>query len=84
MATQETKLRMLRIYQILKEETDEEHILNASEIEELLLRRYETTADRRSIYADINSLIEFGIDIVTVKGKNHGYFIANRDFELAD
>ena len=84
MATQETKLRMLRIYQILKEETDEEHILNASEIEELLLRRYETTADRRSIYADINSLIDFGIDIVTVKGKNHGYFIASRDFELAE
>ena len=84
MAVQDTKLRLLYIWQILSEETDEDHILPAVEIEALLQRRYDITADRRSIYSDIDTLKEFGVDIVTVKGNDHGYYIAGRDFELAE
>ena len=84
MAVQDTKLRLLYIWQILSEETDEDHILPAAEIEALLKRRYDVTADRRSIYSDIDTLKEFGIDIVTVKGNEHGYYVAGRDFELAE
>ena len=84
MAAQNTKLRLLYVYQILMEETDEEHILSAPALEDLLLRRYDVTADRRSIYSDIDTLKEFGVDIVTIKGNDHGYYIAGRDFELAE
>lgn len=84
MAAQDTKLRLLYIWQILSEETDEDHILSASMLTDLLLRRYDMTADRRSIYNDIDTLKEFGVDIVTVKGADHGYYIASRDFELAE
>ncbi len=84
MAAQDTKLRLLYIWQILAEETDEDHILSASELIGLLTRRYDVTADRRSVYNDIDTLKEFGIDIVTVKGADHGYYIAGRDFELAE
>ena len=84
MEAQNTKLRLLYVYQILMEETDEEHILSAPALEDLLLRRYDVTADRRSIYSDIDTLKEFGVDIVTIKGNDHGYYIAGRDFELAE
>ena len=84
MAVQETKLRLLYIWQILLEETDEDHILPAASLIDLLSRRHDVTADRRSIYSDIDTLKEFGVDIVTVKGADHGYYIAGRDFELAE
>ena len=84
MAAQETKLRLLYIWQILSEETDEDHILSAASLIDLLSRRHDVTADRRSIYSDIDTLKEFGVDIVTVKGADHGYYIAGRDFELAE
>ena len=84
MAAQDTKLRLLYIWQILSEETDEDHILSALDLIAHLERRYDVTADRRSIYSDIDTLMEFGIDIVTVKGADHGYYIAGRDFELAE
>ena len=84
MAAQDTKLRLLYIWQILSEETDEDHILSALDLIAHLERRYDVTADRRSIYSDIDTLKEFGIDIVTVKGADHGYYIAGRDFELAE
>ena len=84
MAAQDTKLRLLYIWQILSEETDEDHILSAFELIGQLERRYDVKADRRSIYNDIDTLKEFGIDIVTVKGADHGYYIAGRDFELAE
>ena len=84
MAAQGTKLRLLNIYRILLEETDEEHILTASALLELLDRRYDMQADRRSIYSDIDTLKEFGLDIVTVKGNDHGYYVGAREFELAE
>ena len=84
MAAQETKLRLLYIYQILQEETDEQHVLSAADLLDILDRRYDISADRRSIYADIDTLKEFGLDIVTVKGNDHGYYIGGRDFELAE
>ena len=84
MAAQGTKLRLLYLYQILTEETDEEHILSAAELEKILDRRHDIKADRRSLYNDIDTLKEFGIDIVTVKGADHGYYVTGRDFELAE
>ena len=84
MAAQDSRLRLLYIWQILSEETDEDHILPASGLIDLLSRRYDLTADRRSIYKDIDALKEFGVDIVTIKGADHGYYIAGRDFELAE
>ena len=84
MAVRETKLRLLYIYQILLEETDEEHVLSAAGLLDILDSRHGIQADRRSIYGDIDTLKEFGLDIVTVKGNDHGYYIGSRDFELAE
>ena len=40
---------------------------------------------RKSIYDDMNQLIDFGYDIILVKSRvNGGYYLTGRDFELAE
>ncbi|MGO5313265.1 helix-turn-helix transcriptional regulator [Bilifractor sp. LCP21S3_A7] len=84
MAVQRQKLRMLFIYSILREMTDEDHILSASELGNILKGRYNIETDRRSIYGDIDTLREWGADIVIRKGRDHGYFIGEREFEIPE
>ena len=40
--------------------------------------------DRKTVYSDIAALMDYGIDIVTKPGKNGGYYIASRNFELPE
>ncbi len=84
MAANDQKLRTLCLMQILMEETDENHILNASQLIARLQQRYDMEADRRTIYSDIDVLIRFGLNIEQLKGKTPGYYVAGRDFELAE
>jgi len=84
MAVHKQKLRMFYVYQILKQETDEEHILSAADIIHILISRYDIFADRRSIYSDIETLVEAGVDIITVKGNLHGYFMGSRLLEFPE
>ncbi len=78
------KLKLLYIVKILSEQTDEAHCMSAqSLIEELA--KYDIRAERKSIYDDINQLIDFGYDIILVKSRaNGGYYLASREFELAE
>lgn len=78
------KLKLLYIAKILKEETDENHPLKASE----LIRRlseYDISVERKTIYSDIESLRDFGMEIMLTKTKNNGgYYLISDDFELAE
>lgn len=68
---------------ILMEKTDEEHTLTVPQmIEELA--RYGISAERKSIYDDLEYLQLFGVDLCSRKTKTHDYFIASRDFELPE
>src|SRR5690554_769302 len=65
------------------ETSDEQHPITVSQmIDELAL--YDIKAERKSIYDDINALRVYGLDIIKVKGKTTGYFIASRDFEIPE
>lgn len=78
------KLKLLYLIRILREETDEEHVLNAQQLIEHL-EKYDVTAERKSIYDDIARLQDFGLDIIHVKsGEMNGYYLAEREFELAE
>lgn len=82
--SQNQKLKLLYILKILHERTNENNAISTHEIIELL-EKQEILAERKSIYNDIEQLISFGIDIVSNKSKiNGGYFLASRDFELAE
>ncbi|MCM1262731.1 MAG: WYL domain-containing protein [Butyrivibrio sp.] len=78
------KLKLLYIVKILSELTDEEHCITTKDLIEEL-EKYDIKAERKSIYNDINQLIDFGYDIILSKSKtNGGYYMAGRDFELAE
>ena len=84
MASFDQKLRTLYLMEILLERTDEEHMLNASELCAILDQEYGISTDRRTIYTEMEILDKFGMDIQQKKGKKPGYYIGARDFELPE
>ena len=83
MAISQVKLRMLYTMRFLLEKSDEKHTLSAADIN-CLLQEYGMSADRKTVYSDIETLREFGMDIVQVRGTNGGYYIGSREFELPE
>ena len=77
------KLKLFYIMQMLSEHTDEEHVLGTQEII-TKLAEHDISAERKSIYDDMARLADFGFDIMQKKGKSGGYYLASRDFELAE
>lgn len=71
------KLKILYLMRILLEETDESHSLTINEII-AKLNEYGVSAERKTLYDDIEALRLFGHDIVTKKGKTYNYYVANR------
>ena len=65
------KLALLYLMKILLEETDEHHPLNASALSDRL-EKLGYTIDRRSIYADVETLSTFGIDVNRQPGRGGG------------
>lgn len=76
------KQKLLYVLQYFWEHTDEEHPVTTPE----LLRYLEQNgiqAERKSIYDDIATLQDFGLDIIRLDKKS-GYKLASREFELAE
>ena len=81
--TSRQKLKILYLYKILHEKTDENHPMSVQEmIEEL--RQYDITAERKSIYDDLEALRTYGTDIIQVRGKTTGYYVGRRLFEMPE
>lgn len=77
------KLKLLYLARILTEKTDEEHAITVPEIIAELSRNG-ISAERKSIYDDLECLRLFGLDICSRKSRTTGYYIASRDFELPE
>ncbi len=78
------KLKILYLMKILLEKTDEEHSITMQEIIDSL-EAYGIQAERKSLYGDIESLRQYGLDIVgRQKGRTYYYSIGKRQFELAE
>ncbi len=77
------KLKMLYLYNIFMKYTDEEHSLTIAEIIEMLAENG-VSAERKTLYSDIQLLKTFGLDIVMNNGKQYSYYLASRDFELPE
>ena len=78
-----SKLKLLYLKEIFEKYTDEDNILNSNEIASLL-NNHGIECERKSIYKDIEILIEYGMDIIKTTVPKKGYFLASRDFELAE
>ena len=56
------KFKLYRLAQIMMEQTDDEHYITMPEIIEELAK-YDVTADRKSVYADLRDLSILGIEV---------------------
>jgi len=77
------KQKLLYLAKIFSESSDESHALTISELIELL-GGYGVHAERKTLYADIEALRTFGMDIVMCKTDRTRYYLGSREFELAE
>lgn len=77
------KQKLLYIWQCLLEKTDETHAVTTQELI-AYLNGVGIAAERKTIYADIDTLIDFGLDIIKSPPPKSGYQLVSRDFELAE
>ncbi len=75
------KQKLLYLQKILLENTDEEHRLTGPElIDKLAL--YGISAERKTIYDDVEALAGAGLDVVTERsGHSNVYYVASRLFQ---
>ncbi len=78
------KLKIFYILDYLNQNSHEKHPIRATELTEMLEARYGIRCERKTIYSDIAALQDYGVDIVSIPGKNGGYFIQHRNFELPE
>ena len=77
------KQKLLYLARYFWEHTDEQHTVTTPQLI-AYLNANDIKAERKSIYDDVETLIDFGFDIVKTGGTRGGYFLASRDFELAE
>ncbi len=78
-----SKIKLLKILEILRQDSDEERPLSTSELCSKL-KEQGIICDRRVLATDINQLIEGGYDIIRVKERSTKYFIADRSFDVPE
>ncbi len=77
------KLKMIKIWEILSQETDENHPMTTNE----LLSKLEALGidcNRKTLYADIDALNEFGYEIMCNHSRSNEYYVVDRTFSVAE
>lgn len=83
MKTNNQKLRLLYIIDIFTKKSDDEHPLTANDIISFLEDEYAMTCDRKTVYECIDSLNEYGYEIIK-SSSPRGFFMASNIFELPE
>ena len=78
------KLKILYVMEYLLRNSDENHPVTVAQLI-AELASHGISAERKSVYDDIESLRDYGVDIIqSGAGKSSGYYVAGRDFELPE
>lgn len=77
------KAKLLILWRLLLQKGDEEKPVTTGELIDALGREG-VSAERKSVYADMEALRQFGLDVQFRKGKDGGWFVGQRDFELPE
>ena len=78
------KLKLYYLSRIMTQMTDDEHFLTMPEIQ-AELAKYDVSADRKSLYDDMEALRVLGIDVIGEKvGKNFYYHVGKKQFDIAE
>lgn len=77
------KAKIIMLMDILKKYSDDEHPLTTNKIIDKL-KDHGLDCERKSIYNSIGSLIDYGMDINKSYKPHPGFYVGERDFELAE
>lgn len=78
------KIKLLYLMEVLLSKTDVKHHLTTQDLIDYLAEK-DIEVERKTIFNDIATLKEFGMDIEVSKTKeNGGYYVVSRDFELPE
>ena len=80
----EKKQTNLLILDILKQYSDENHILSVKDIQKLLETSSGIKLERRTIYSNIEVLSQAGYEISDYKDNGKGYYLATRQFSKGE
>lgn len=81
--TDTQKIKLLNLFLLLFEHSDEEHRLSTKDISDMM-RKDGIEVCERVIARDIQVLRKFGFEVQEVRGKYKEYYIADRRFEIAE
>ncbi len=77
------KLKLLYLMDFFHRSSDENHPITIGDMIDHLAK-YDISAERKSLYDDIEALRVYGMDIIQVRGPRGGYYLASREFELPE
>lgn len=77
------RVRLLRIWEILKQETDEDNPMTSLTLLEKL-KKCGIECDRRTLYNDIKVLNDFGYEILCNRSVTNEYYVMDRDFDIPE
>ena len=78
------KLKLYYLSQIMINQTDDNHSLKLSDIQ-ALLEEYDISADRKTLYTDLQLLEKTGIEIIKEGPQNNrSYHVGKKQFEIAE
>lgn len=80
----DSRLRILLLYKLLEQHSDETHPLTTHDIMETMRRKHGITMHRTTIPGDIEILREAGADIHSEREKQQKYWMAGRKFSMAE
>ena len=80
----EKKHSALALLDILITYSDEEHILTAKQIKDLLKEHYDLDLERRTIYSNIDILEQGGYNISRYEDNGKGYYLETRQFDKSE
>ncbi len=77
------KVKLLKIWEILSRETDEDHPMPT----QVLIKKLADAGlacDRRTLYSDIKVLNDFGYEILCNRGISNEYYVVDRTFNIPE
>ena len=78
-----TRIKLMKIWEILRQETDEDNPMPTS----VLMKKLDEMGihcDRRTIYADIKLLNDCGYEVLCNKSQKNEYYVVDRSFDLPE
>lgn len=76
-------IRLLKIWEILQTETDEEHPMDTETLRQRLAT-YGIDAHRITVYEDIRLLNKYGHEVMTRRGRSNQYYVMDRSFSVPE